>query len=83
MSVTHRLTGYDKRTEALTFAHDIPRAKYHLAREAAGVPPRDPHGVGVYPLRPDEARRVASAIGTRINTERYEWFIEPVAAAAA
>ena len=83
MSVTHRLTGYDKRTEALTFAHEIPRAKSHLAREAAGAPPRDQEAVDAYPLRPDQARRIAVVIGARINTERYDWFMEPVAAVAA
>jgi hypothetical protein len=83
MSVTHRLTGYDRRSEALVFAHEIPRTKTNLARDAAGVPPQDVAAVGAYPLRPDQARRIAVAIGARINTERYEWFLEPTTAAAA
>ena len=72
MSATHQPTGYDRRTDVLTFAHEIPRAKDHFAREVAGVPHRDPDGLGSYPLRPEQARRIATAIGARINTDRYD-----------
>lgn len=83
MSVTHRLTGYDRNSDALAYAHEIPRTKTHLARDTAGVPQHDTGAVGAYPLRSDQARRIAFAIGARIDTERYDWFLEPMAAAVA
>ena len=83
MSVAHRLTGYDRRTERLEIAHGVPRAKEPFALEVAGVArDRDPGAVGVYPLLPEQARRIAAAIGARINTESYDWFLEPAAAMA-
>ena len=82
MNVPHRLTGYDKRTELLTCAHDVPRTKEHFAREVAGVLPRDPDAVGSYPLGPEQARRIASVMGARVDIDHYDWFFEPRAAEA-
>ena len=79
MSVPHQLTGYDKRTEKLVYAYDIPRTKDHLVRDVAGVPQRDTDGLGSYHLSPEQARKIAAAIGARINTDRYDWFVEPAA----
>lgn len=79
MNVSHRLTGYDKVTELLVFAHDIPRERDRAAREIAHVPATDADAVGGYPLRSSEARAVARLIGTTINVDRYDWCYEPVA----
>lgn len=80
MMLMHRLTGYEKATEKLFLAHEIPRSQDRMAREVAAVSPRDFDAVGAYPLDPEKARRIARLINKDLNTEKYDWFFEPVAA---
>lgn len=60
MSVTHRLTGYDRITRALAFDYDVPRVMMYLARELAGVGPGDPDMLKVYVLNRDRAIRLVA-----------------------
>jgi hypothetical protein len=78
MSVTHRLTGYDRITRALAFEYDVPRVAMYLARELAGVGPGDPDMLSVYVLIGDRATRLGRAMEKVLNTGRFEWRLEPV-----
>ena len=78
MTVSHRLTGFDKKTEWLTFSHDIPRSKEQLARQVVEAAPDDPELIYVYPLNENQVRRIARAIGKDLNVDRYDWCLEPL-----
>jgi hypothetical protein len=78
MTITHRLTGYDKVTERLILAHAIPKVKVPMARQLAGVAPEDEYAVGVYPLQLAEAERLACELGQTVDTDRYDWCLEPM-----
>ena len=77
MSVVHKITGYDRSTELMTFAHDIPSTLLVTAREIARVPSTDREAVGSYPLEPEQVQTIALRIGARVNVEAYDWFLEP------
>jgi len=78
MTVSHRLTGFDKKTERLALSHDIPRSKEQLARQVVEAAPDDPELIFVYPLTDTQVRRIARAIGKDLNIDRYDWFLEPM-----
>lgn len=78
MNAVHKITGYDKRTEALTFEHQVPADQLNTAREIAHVPSSDYDAVGSYPLDADGVRRLSLRLGQHtINTDAYDWFLEP------
>ncbi len=77
MSVVHRLTGYDKKTEWLALEYDIPASKLRHAKELAGVRHEDIDAVGSYPLSISQARSLARLVNQMINVDRYSWFLEP------
>jgi hypothetical protein len=77
MSVTHKLTGYERITRGLAFDYDVPRVMMYLARELAGVGSGDPDMLNVYVLNWDRAIRLGRAMEKALNTERYEWRLEP------
>lgn len=81
MTIAHRLTGYDKVTDRLVIAHEIPVSKMPQAIEIADVPATDRDAIGVYPLTREQALNIASFIETDINMERYDWFFEPTSVA--
>ncbi len=77
MSVIHSLTGYDKRTETIAYRHLVPADKLPAAKELARVSAVDPGAVGVYPLTPSSARRLALQIGLlSLDGDLYDWFLE-------
>ncbi len=78
MTPTHRLTGYDRATERLAIALSIPLGKTPLARELAGVGPNDADAVGIYVLENAQAQRLARELGTEVDTDRFEWCLEPL-----
>jgi hypothetical protein len=49
----------------------------YLARELAGVGSGDPDMLNVYVLNWDRAIRLGRAMEKALNTERYEWRLEP------
>jgi hypothetical protein len=77
MSVTHKLTGYDRITNAPAFDYDVPRVMMYLARELAGAGSGGPDMLKVYVLNWDRAIRLGRAMEKALNTERYEWRLEP------
>jgi hypothetical protein len=79
MSIAHRMTGYDKRTESLQIEHDIPNDRLGEVRVLAHVPSEDEDAVGSYPLNGTDARQVGWKLGKDINPDLYNWFVEPFA----
>ena len=77
MTVSHRLTGYDRITEQLALAYDIPASHDALSRRLAEVDTADEDAVGIYVFGDEVAKRLASALGIDINVDRYEWCLEP------
>jgi hypothetical protein len=78
MTATHRLTGYDRASERLAFTHSIPLPKTAMARELAGVGSEDIEAIGVYVLENAQAQRLAHELGTQVDTDRFEWCLEPL-----
>ena len=77
MTVAHRITGYDNKTERLAVEHDIPASKLKHAKELAGVPLDDADAAGSYRLSTSQARAMARLVNQMVNTDRYSWFLEP------
>ena len=77
MTVVHRLTGYDKKTEQLAMEHDIPETKLKYAKDVAGVEYEDMDAIGSYPLNISQTKAIAKLVGLIINVDRYYWFLEP------
>jgi hypothetical protein len=75
MSVTHKLTGYDRITNASAFHY--PRVMMYFARALAGAGSGGPDMLKVYVLNWDRAIRLGRAMEKALNTERYEWRLEP------
>jgi len=44
----------------------------------AGVAPEDRDAVGVYPLQHAQAERLAQELGETVDTDRYDWCLEPM-----
>ena len=78
MSTVHRVTGYDKRTELLAFAFDVPAGHLTELRRLANVDPADDEAIGSYPLDAATARTVAHRLNLPMAVERCDWFLEPV-----
>jgi hypothetical protein len=75
----HRLTGYDRTTELLSVEHDIPAEHLARAKRLAGVALDDPDAIGSYPLDRKQARRIAHLLGTKIDLDSCDFFLEPFA----
>jgi len=50
MSIVHRVTGYDKRTERLAYEFKVPEYYVPEMRTMAQVAPEDTEAAGAYPL---------------------------------
>jgi hypothetical protein len=79
----HQLTGYDRRTDDLAAEHDIDPALFEKIKAIASIGPDDPDGVGSYPLSAYQIRAIAALMGSEFDNDRYEFFVEPVAAPRA
>lgn len=77
MTVVHRLTGYDNKTERLAIEHHVPASKLNHAKELAGVRHDDVDAAGSYPLSADQARAMARLVNQVVDMDRYSWFLEP------
>jgi hypothetical protein len=75
----HRLTGYDRKTELLAIACDIPASDFLRAKEIARVGPDDPDAIGSYPLDQDQVNNIAKLLGSTVEVSRYDFFLEPFA----
>ena len=79
VTTVHRLTGYDKVPEKLVAQFDIPETQFGLAKSVTEVGSDDPEAALSYPLKPEQAKRIAQAIGQSVDADRLLWFLEPFA----
>jgi hypothetical protein len=80
MSVVHRITGYDRVTEALTEQHTVPLRLVPAAKAAAQINADDPEAVWSYPLGVNAVHRLATAMHVVLDTAHNDYFLEAFAA---
>jgi hypothetical protein len=73
------LAGYDKRTEFLSMAIDLPIDVVDFARRVAKVPVSDPDVLGVYPLRAQQAAQIAGEAKLSLDPTEYDYCLEAIA----
>ena len=78
MSVVHRVTGYDKRSERLEREWDIPAEYVEAARKLADAPPDASLALGAFPLAEASGRALSRVLDFPMNFDLYDWFVEPV-----
>jgi hypothetical protein len=83
MSVVHRITGYDRVTEALTEQHTVPPRLLPAAKAAAQISADDADAVWSYKLGADAAHRLAAAMHVALDTTRNDYFLESFAASGS
>ncbi|HTT78475.1 MAG TPA: hypothetical protein VMF86_02245 [Stellaceae bacterium] len=76
MAFIYKLVGFDRKTERLAAAYDIPSALVESAREIAGIASR-PEIVGDWPLTPRQAAAIADMIDQRIDLGCQDFALEP------
>lgn len=79
MNVTHRITGYDKRTERRELEFDIPDDRLDQIYELARVPATQKENFGSFLLDKKAAWKIASHLDITLNIENYDWYFEPFA----
>ena len=79
MNAAVKLTGYDKSTEFLSVALDLPNDVVDFARRVAGVPATDPNVLGVYPLSPQQAAQIAGKAALPLDVAEYDYCLEAIA----
>jgi hypothetical protein len=80
MNAIHRITGYEKRSERLEIEHDVPPERLSDLMKLAHVPSTDVDALGSYRLEPEAVRKAANQLHVILNTEAYDWFLEPFSA---
>jgi hypothetical protein len=60
MKASHRLVGYDRRTEIEKFELPIPERMFEEVRTIITLDDDDPDAIGCYELTGDQARLIAS-----------------------
>lgn len=78
MAVVHRVTGFDKSTEALGCELDVPEGLVLAARRIAEAPDLWQDAGGAFPLNEQAVQAVGAMLKTPLNVDRYDWFLEPV-----
>ena len=76
MSVTWHFRGYDRETEFLGSDIGIGPAKRAAARRILRESAHDPDVADPHELTPDQAHRLAAALGVSIDLARFDWFVE-------
>jgi hypothetical protein len=76
MAVTYKLVGFDRKTERLAVAHEIPAECVSQAKELAGIA-NNPAIIADWPLSAAQAAAIAQLIGEPIDPARYEYTLEP------
>jgi len=79
MKVTHRLVGYDKKTDRAKVRFDIADRLLDDAKRIAKVPADDPEAVWSYPLTPHQVRKLAQLLGADFDLGKSEFFLEAFA----
>ncbi len=80
--ITHRLVGYDRTSGLVAVEYDIPDRLLEHAKRVAGVGADDLQAVLCYRLDDLQARRLAAAIGAKIDPHRLNFYLEGFAEAA-
>jgi hypothetical protein len=80
MSAIHKITGYEKRTERLERALDVPADRLGDVLAILRVPAADKRALGSYPLDANAIRLVGLKLGTALNADAYDWYLEPFSA---
>jgi len=75
MSIVHRVTGYDKRTERLAYEFKVPEYYVPEMRTMAQVAPEDTEAAGAYPLDSDTAHFLAGQFNFAMAVDRCDWFL--------
>jgi hypothetical protein len=75
--VVYNLVGYDKRTEKLTVAFDVPRGNVARAKSIAGIAIDDDTQVGDRELTSGPSEEIARLIHAELDADRYDCFLEP------
>ena len=75
--VVYKLAAYDKTTEALAAAFDVPRAVVAGAKSIAGIMIDDDTQIGDWELTPEQSREIASLIRAPFDADRFDCFLEP------
>ncbi len=78
MSMSHRIVGYDRRTERMEAIHPLPDRSWRYVKVIAKIGPDDPTGLYAYPLDSQQARQVFEHVEARPDLERFDYFLEPV-----
>jgi len=76
MAVAYKLVGFDRKTEQLAEAYDIPAALVDRAKEIAGIANR-PEIIGDWPLTAGQAAAIADTISRRIDIRHHDFSLEP------
>lgn len=82
MAVTYKLVGYDRQTEFLVAEHIVPARCLERAKLIAGIATR-PEIIGDWPVSAAQARDIAAIAGLRVDSDRYDWFLEPYTVSGA
>lgn len=77
-NVAHRITGYDKDSEALQCEFDVPADFVLAARRVAEAPDDWQVAPGAFPLTGQAVWAIGAMLKTPLNVDRYDWFLEPV-----
>ena len=76
MALIYKLVGYDRQTELSAAEHVLPAAFIERAKIIAGIAAR-PEIIGDWPLSADQARCIAETVAISIDSDCYDWFLEP------
>ncbi len=79
LRVIYKLTGYDKRTEKLAVAFEVPRGDAARAKRIAGIAIEDDTQVGDWELTSGQSHAIARLIRAEFDADRYDCFLEPYA----
>ena len=78
MSRSLQLAEYDKITERLAVSYSLSETMSTAARKLALVAQEDDNE-GIYPLNESAAVALGVQMETRLNTNLYDWYLEPSA----
>jgi len=82
MTVLHRVTGFDKRSEMIEREFNVPTELVGSAREIAEAPADWRDAPGAFELSVGAVRAMSALLKVSLDVDRFDWFLEPVAVPA-
>jgi hypothetical protein len=76
MKVQRYLRGYDTDSSALRVEFPVPDARLEAVKRVIHLYDDDPDAMDVYELTPDQAEKLAAAIGRKIKGDVYAYFLQ-------